>query len=122
MLVGFGPSSGYDEVGFRVRIRQIIGSALWLPLVVCLSILAATIDLFPDLPALRQAAVGSQVYRSVSHHAETDSTRVTRVREWSEIRFSWEQCAVGRQLTPPATDRNFMRHESDPSPPSTTPI
>jgi hypothetical protein len=103
-----------------MRIRQIIGSTLWLPLIVCLSSLAASVDNIPDLPAFRQAVIGSRVTQSISLHPRTHGPSFATVDDWDEVRFSQPESAMVRPLTPPVTNRNFTRRESDSSPPVST--
>ena len=105
-----------------MRIWQIIGSALWMPLLVCLGILAASIDNFPDLPALRQATIGSRICQDLSHRTQADSSRFATDPEQREPRRFWPQLAIELHLNVPVLGRDFSRHESDSSPPSPAPL
>jgi hypothetical protein len=103
-----------------MRIRKIIESALWIPLLVCLSILAASVDNIPDLPALRQAVIGSRVSQSISPQARTNGAHFATVEQRDEIRCLQPESAICQPLSPLVMGRNFPRHESDSSPPSLT--
>jgi hypothetical protein len=101
-----------------LRIGRIIKSALWIPLLVCVGILAASFDRIPDLPALRQIAISSRVTQSASHQAQTGAMRLPVTGTRVAIRLSWPESAIDRPVPLPFAYQNCARQESGSSPPS----
>jgi hypothetical protein len=101
-----------------LRIGRIIESAFWIPLLVCVGILAASFDRIPDLPALRQIAISSRVTQSVSHQAQTGAIRSAVTGAQAAIHLSWLESAIDRPAPLPFAYQNCARQESGSSPPS----
>lgn len=103
-----------------MRIGQIIGSAVWIPLLVCFSILAASIDNVPDLPGLRQAAIGTRVSQSIAPHARANGARFATIEGRHELRVVESEAAAYLPFFYFAAGRTSARQESDSSPPFLT--
>jgi hypothetical protein len=100
-----------------LRIGQSFGNGAWVPLLVCLGILAASIDRVPDLPGLRQAAIGTRISHSIAPHVKAHGARFAAIEERAELHVFEPEGAVCLPSSSLAAGRTSARQEADSSPP-----